>query len=260
MNVTSIKIKRLLELLYSEYNSHLSSDDPIWHLKNLKSEADIEIAAFVISCYTYGNIKQIKVFIDKFFKLTNKSPYKFILEFNKSQISRISDFAYRFNTNDDFVTLLLTLKSVFKKYGSLKKLYLKYYSPYDINIIPSLHLFTSAIRNGIPHSKTFDYLIPDVNKNSTCKRLNLFLRWMVRKDNIDFGLWNKEISTSKLIIPVDIHVYKLSQKLKLVNRKSCDIKYAVELTNKLKEFDNIDPVKYDFALCHNEIDRKINLI
>ena len=256
----TLKIKRLLESLYIKYNNHLSSDDPIWHLKNLDSNADIEIAAFVISCYSYGNIKQIKVFIEKFFKLTNESPYKFILDLNTSKIGRINNFAYRFNTNNDFITLLLSLKSVLNKYGSLKNLYLKYYLSDDVNIIPSLNLFTSAIRNRKQHSKTFEYLIPDVNKNSTCKRLNLFLRWMVRKDNIDFGIWNREIPTSKLIIPVDTHVYQVSQKLKLVNRKSCDLKYAVELTNRLKEFDNIDPVKYDFALCHNEIDRKINLI
>jgi uncharacterized protein (TIGR02757 family) len=78
---------------------------------------------------------------------------------------------------------------------------------------------------------------------------------MVRKDEIDLGLWNREVHTLKLIIPVDTHVFRISRKLKLVERKSCDLKYAVELTNKLKQFDPNDPVKYDFALCHSEIEK-----
>jgi uncharacterized protein (TIGR02757 family) len=86
--------------------------------------------------------------------------------------------------------------------------------------------------------------------------MNLFLRWMVRKDEIDLGLWS-EVDSGKLIMPVDTHIARISKKLKLVKRKSVDLKFALELTNKLKQFDSADPVKYDFALCHSGIDRKI---
>jgi uncharacterized protein (TIGR02757 family) len=164
-------------------------------------------------------------------------------------------YYYRFNTEQDFIDLIFSLQTIIKQYGSLKSLFLKHYSSSHENILPALDKFTSEIRNTGKHSKSFDYLIPDVSKNSTCKRLNLFLRWMVRKDSIDTGLWGREVEKSKLIIPVDTHVYRVSQKLGLVRRKACDIKYAIELTNKLKEFDPLDPVKYDFALCHIGVDK-----
>ena len=100
---------------------------------------------------------------------------------------------------------------------------------------------------GISHGIKF--MFPDPMKGSACKRMNLFLRWMIRKDELDFGLWN-EIPTSKLIIPVDTHVAQICKKLKLTNRKNVSWKMAEEITEKLKQFDENDPVKYDFAICH----------
>jgi uncharacterized protein (TIGR02757 family) len=130
------------------------------------------------------------------------------------------------------------------------------------NIIPALHAFTLELREAVPSrkrsaNKFFEYLIPDPQNNSTCKRLNLFLRWMVRKDEIDLGIWNK-VSRSKLVMPVDVHVARVSGLLGLVKRKSVDLKFAVELTDRLKQFDNDDPVRYDFSLCHIGIDKKMH--
>lgn len=155
-----------------------------------------------------------------------------------------------------FFLLLSVLQTALIKFGSLKTVFLDGYSESHENIIPALTHFSEKLRSFVKPAKNFEYLIPPVTRNSTCKRLNLFLRWMVRKDNIDFGFWGREVNPSKLIIPVDTHVYKVALKLGLVKRKSCDMKFAIELTNKLKQFDPEDPVKYDFALCHIGIDKK----
>jgi uncharacterized protein (TIGR02757 family) len=253
-----MNVKRLLDSYYLKYNNHLSSKDPVWNLKLAKSDRDKEFLAFIISCYAYGSIGQINKHISKFIKLSSGNVYNFIKDYNKLGKNKYNEtYYYRFNTEKDFTDLICSLQYVIKKYGSLKTLFLNHYNPQDENILPALYHFTSVIRNSANHSKSFNYLIPDVSKNSTCKRLNLFLRWMVRKDSIDTGLWSGEVGKSKLIIPVDTHVYKVSQKLGLVKRKSCDMKYAVELTNKLKSFDPLDPVKYDFALCHIGVDKLI---
>ena len=156
------------------------------------------------------------------------------------------------------VFLLKQLRQAISEYGSLKNLFLKGYSKEDDNILTGLYNFTDYLKKGIRADSKFHYLIPDSRKNSTCKRLNLFLRWMVRKDEIDPGLWSSNISTSKLIMPVDTHVYRISRQLNIIDRKSYDMKFAVELTEKLKEFDPEDPVKYDFALCHIGIDTRMN--
>jgi len=265
-----MNVKNLLDSYYLKYNNHLSSKDPIWNLQFAKSDLDKEFLAFVISCYAYGSINQINKHIKKFLDLSSGNVYSFIKNFNhnnlKNSVTQASllanednNYYYRFNTQADFIDLIYSLQCVINVHGSLKKLFLKHYKHSDDNILPALNKFTSEIRNSVKHSKSFEYLIPDVSKNSPCKRLHLFLRWMVRKDSIDTGLWSREVDKSKLIIPVDTHVYKVSRKLGLLQRKSCDIKFAIELTNKLKTFDPIDPVKYDFALCHIGID-KIKLL
>jgi len=250
-----MNVKKFLDSYYLKYNSHLSSKDPVWNLQFAKSSLDKEFLAFFVSCYAYGSIEQINKHVRKFIDLSEDNVYEYIKHFNHRILNNNNDYYYRFNTEKDFIDLIYSLKTIIMEYGSLKSLFLKHYSQDDENILHALDKFTSKIRNAVRHSGTFGYLIPDVSRNSTCKRLNLFLRWMVREDSIDLGLWSREVDKSKLIIPVDTHVFKVSQKLGLVSRKSCDMKYAIELTEKLKSFDFHDPVKYDFALCHIGVDK-----
>lgn len=246
-----------LEKLYQKYKHKYSSNDPVWFLENFNNEKDIEIIGLIASCYSYGLIEVINNFIERFLKIIKNKPYDFTTNFDfKKDAKQFKGMKYRFNNENDLINLIENIRIILLKYGSLKNLFLKKYSKKDENILTALKYFSDSLRKKyIRNLKAYDYLIPDVSKGSTCKRLNLFLRWMVRNDEIDSGIWSREVDKSKLIMPVDIHVFRQSRKLKLVKRTSCDIKFEIELTNKLKKFDPYDPVKYDFALCHYDINK-----
>jgi uncharacterized protein (TIGR02757 family) len=248
-------LKKELERLYIKYKQKYSSDDPVWSLHNFKDKRDIEVLGLIASCYSYGQIGRINKFIGKFLERVEERPYEFIFNFNLKRDGKIfRGMNYRFNNENDLINLLENIRVNLKKYGSLLKLFLINYSDEDESILNGLRFFSDSLRiKYVRNLKGFDYLMPDVSKNSTCKRLNLFLRWMVRKDEIDTGIWGKKVNKSKLIMPVDVHVYRVSRQMKLAGRKSCDMKFAIELTERLKKYDSSDPVKYDFALCHEDV-------
>jgi len=255
---TEKELKIYLDKLYNLYSQKYSSEDPVWLLHNLKNKNDIELLGFVISCFSYGRVELIVSFITKLLNSINNNVSEFILNYKPSKDGKyIKGFYYRFNTEKDLSDLFVSLSAVLRNYQSLENLFLENFNPGEENIIPALSFFTKKINSfaGKKAPASFQYLVPDPGNNSACKRLNLFLRWVVRKDNIDFGLW-KNVRKSQLIIPVDVHVFRVSTGLGLINRKSCDLKFAIELTEKLKEFDPEDPVKYDFALCHLGIEKK----
>jgi uncharacterized protein (TIGR02757 family) len=259
LNKNFDKLKLFLDSNYFEYRKSYSTGDPVFSLHHLKSEQDIEIAGFIISCFSYGKVELIEKFTSYLFGKINHRIYEFTINFNRKDSKYFRNFYYRFNTKQDLVNLFLNLKKALIEFGSLKKLFLKNYNEKQLNTITALNYFANYLKKGIPLNSGYHYLIPDPEKNSTCKRLNLFLRWMIRKDEIDPGIWQKEINKSKLIIPVDTHVYRISRYLGLIDRKSCDLKFAIELTEELKKFDKEDPVKYDFALCHIGIENKFPL-
>jgi uncharacterized protein (TIGR02757 family) len=250
-------LKKLLEDLYNKYQHKFSSKDPVWNLHRFQDERDIELIGFITSAYAYGSVDQINGFIDKFLKRISNKPYEFTINFQKRKDKKyLIDLYYRFNTENDLVNLISSLSENLKKHESLKKLFLKGYKKDSANIIETLTYFSSALNLAGKYKgdKYYHYLLSNPVHNSTCKRMNLFLRWMVRNDEIDLGLW-KEIPPSKLIMPVDTHIARVSKQLKLVKRKSVDLQFAIELTNKLKQLDPYDPVKYDFSLCHIGIEK-----
>ena len=248
------ELKELLDTLYLKYKSKHSSKDPVWKLHEFSEAKDIEILGLVTSCYAYGQVDQINLFINKFLKNIDSGVHEFTSNYSEHKDKKfLKGLNYRFNTEEDLSVLLINIRNVLSSYGSLQELFFVRYKESDENILSALKFFTSKLNETSVENSSYKYLIPLPDNGSACKRLNLFLRWMVRKDEIDTGIW-KMISRSKLIMPVDTHIYRISRKLKLVNRITCDMKYAVELTGKLKRFDPYDPVKYDFALCHLGID------
>ena len=272
------KLKNLLDNLYLSYKHKFSSKDPVWILHRFGNERDIELTGLITAAYAYGSVDQINRFIDLFLYRIGNKPYEFIINFSKHKDKKyLNGLNYRFNTEKDLVKFICSLNQVLIEFKSLKSLFMSEYDDNHDNILKGLENFTTVVNNYFPNLKAgrslgnrgeggrslenkakkgyHHYMISSPANGSTCKRMNLFLRWMIRKDEIDTGIWNI-ISSSKLIIPVDVHIARAAGKLNLVKRKSIDIKYAIELTNKLKSFDPDDPVKYDFSLCHMGIDKK----
>lgn len=243
-----------LDRIYIKYRKKHSSIDPVWALHNFHSPEDAEIAGLLLSCYSYGKVEQINAFAAKLFTLTGPELRQFTLNYCERKDKKLFDgMKYRFNSQEDLSLLISNIKNALLKFGSLKAAFINQLPPGSLNTVYALNEFARLLRAKRSKDGSYDYLIPLAEKNSTCKRLNLYLRWMVRSDEIDLGLW-KEVGAEKLIFPVDTHVYNVSRKLSLVNRKSCDLKFALELTDALKVYDPSDPVKYDFALCHIGID------
>ena len=255
-------LKSTLNRFYREYDFQVRLlHDPIELPHRYKDPHDIEIAGFLAACFAYGKVGLFKPVVEKTLSLMGKSPADFLQQFSLSKHARLfQGIQYRFNRNKDILCLLFMLHMLLKKERSLENSFMKHYQDEDENISNAL----SGMINGflsINTTKVYGrdirpaglmQFFPSPEKGSTCKRQNLFLRWMVRDRDIDFGIW-KDIPKNKLVIPLDTHIMKISQCLGFTKRKSADWKTAVEITESLKRFDPEDPLKYDFALCHHGI-------
>jgi uncharacterized protein (TIGR02757 family) len=186
------------------------------------------------------------------------TPSKFLERASRLSLEKeFSSFKHRFTTNEEIVDFLIAIQKVIKVNGSLHKCFLKYYDHDDSDVIRSLELFVHEIKAHL--SIRENSLLPCPEKRSACKRLHLFLRWMVRKDAVDPGGWD-EISPSKLIVPLDVHMHRICRFLGITSRKQADIRTALEITEGFRAFAPADPIKYDFALTRigirNDIDLK----
>ena len=241
----SQEIKDLLEFKYIEYNKRSFIDfDPISIPYEFSKKEDIEIVSFLISTISWGNRKSIINSGKKLIEILGNSPYDFIMNYDEKKIKKIN-FVYRTFNSVDLIFFLKSIQNIYKNYGGLESVFSKFKNEEFIfkNINNFRNIFFS-----IPHPRRTQKHISNPNKNSACKRLNMFLRWMIRRDkNVDFGIW-KNLSPSILSCPLDVHTANTARKLKLIDRKQNDIKALIELDNSLRIMDKNDPVKYDFAL------------
>lgn len=260
--MSEFSLRNTLNRFYREYNlKERLKHDPIEFLHRYSTQRDIEIVGFIASCFAYGKVELFKLIIEKILSPGSKHPARFFTNFTlKKDGKYFKGISYRFNKEKDILCLVYMLSQALRKWNSLKNLFYHYYSSEQEDISDALDNFvdfflridTSAIygENIKPYGLT--QFFPPPQKSSACKRMNLFLRWMVRTDDIDLGIWDK-ISPSKLIIPLDTHIAKISKCLGLTKRTSSGWKTAKEITESLKKLDPEDPLKYDFALCHQGI-------
>ncbi|MFC1781544.1 TIGR02757 family protein [Planctomycetota bacterium] len=253
-NSVTPAIKCVLETLYIKYNHRsLIKPDPLQFIYNYSRPDDMEIAGLLSAVLAYGRVEQIQKSSKKLLSLMGESPYKFILDFNKTHRSKLQGFKHRFTTGNDIADLLTLLKIILLEHGSIENFFLLDYSKSDRNIIPALTNFCDSLLNIYAHQykkeapKGLKYLLVSPLNGSACKRLNLFLRWMVRKDDVDTGLW-KSIDMAKLIVPIDVHMGRLCRILGFHNNKTISLQTAINITEKFSEIEPSDPVKYDFAL------------
>jgi len=257
--------KDILERLYTRYSRpELIKPDPLQFVYHYSNPADMEIVALLAACLAYGRVRQIEKNLTDLFCRMAPSPFQFVMHFDSLEREKLKDFKHRFNTGDDISDLLELLRLVLDKHGSIENFFIKGYHRDDENVIPALSAFCDSLWNiytkkhktSVPKSLT--YLLPKPTSGSACKRLNLFLRWMVRDDNIDTGLWavtgatkagpDKTIDKAKLIVPVDVHMARLCKILGFYDNKSVSLAAAIKITRSFAQIEPLDPVKYDFAL------------
>lgn len=222
-------------------------NDPIQFPHRFSKKEDIEIAGFLASIFAYG---KREVFIRKLnilFERMEDKPHKFVLNFCKENDS-LNDFDYRFSVGIDIVQIMIILKDLYSSGENLEGLFAHGYKTSGTlkgSLQGAVDYFYS--RQELQVTNGFYHLLPNPSKNSACKRLNMLLRWLVRDGYVDLGVW-KFMDKSELLIPLDVHVAKVSRNLGILLRKQNDFSAVTELTQKLREFDPKDPVKYDFAM------------
>jgi len=227
-------------------------NDPIQFPHRYDKQEDIEVSALISSCLAYGNRKKIIETLEYLHEIFGDSPSDFAKNFDIKKDSKLfKGFVYRYTKEKDIALLISIIGKTLNKYGTLEKAFMEGFSSSDKSIKPSMTSFVNILRGYLPCDETecagLYQLLPSPDLGSACKRLNLFLKWMVRKPPVDLNLW-KNIPENLLIIPLDVHVARVSRSWKLASRKSNDWKTAEEITGNLRKYDANDTVKYDFAL------------
>ncbi|MFH1619648.1 MAG: TIGR02757 family protein [bacterium] len=252
--------KGFLEKLYRKYNrKEFVHPDPLEFLYNYDDPLDREIAGMVASSLAYGRVHQIIKSVAKVLDRMSPSPRLFLKKSSASSTANaFSAFKHRFTTGGELSSMLMGIKKVIKKHGSLQGCFLEGLGRKDETVLPALCSFISEITGSMECGTS---LLPIPGRQSAFKRLNLFLRWMVRKDAVDPGGWNN-VSPSRLIIPLDIHMHRIGLTFGMTSRKQGDIRTALDITEALRKICPADPVKYDFCLTRTGIKvegRKISL-
>ena len=237
-----------LESLYDEYNKYsYIHPDPLEFVYNYKSNKDREVVGLIASSLAYGNVKQILRSVSIVLTKIGTSPRAYITSNTKSSFFEdFKNFKHRFTTCNDFVNLLLGIKTTLLKHGSLEECFSSCYNSASTEFAKSVDFFTDILNKHCQDNKS--YLLPSPKNGSACKRLMLYLRWMIRNDEVDPGCWNNSIPASKLIIPLDTHMFNISRRFGLTSRKTASLKTAIEITDNFTKFNPTDPVKYDFTL------------
>ena len=245
VNGVNKELKDLLENKFNLYNStNFIIEDPISIPHAYNQKEDIEIISFLISIISWGNRKSIIKSGNKLREILGLSPIDFIMRFKERDLKKI-DFVHRTFNKFDLIYFLKSLKNIYKNHDGLENVFSKNLNDKFMynNISNFRKIFFSLY-----HEKRTEKHISNPKKNSACKRINMFLRWMVRNDGVvDFGIWEK-IKPSMLSCPLDVHTANIGRKLNLISRKQNDLKTVLELDQKLRLFDKNDPVKYDYAL------------
>nr|WP_299417592.1 TIGR02757 family protein [uncultured Emticicia sp.] len=223
--------------------------DPISIPHQFSLKQDIEITGFIAATLAWGQRKTIINKCNELIGLMDNAPYDFIKNYQDSDLRRFLAFKHRTFNATDTLYFLEFFKDFYSKNNSLEYAFLVGLKNNDENIKSGLENFQKVFFSLEDYPIRTRKHVATPARNSSCKRINMFLRWMVRKDNkgVDFGIWDK-IKTSALVCPCDVHVERVARKLGLITRPKTDWQTAVELTQNLKQLDPIDPVKYDFAL------------
>jgi uncharacterized protein (TIGR02757 family) len=236
-----------LDALYARYNhKECIHPDPLEFVYRYEDPCDREVVGFIASALAYGRVAQIHRSVSGVLGEMGPSPHRFVME-NTPGVFRkhLADFRHRFTTGEQLVALLAGLRRIILRHGSLEVCFTKGLQGDEWTIWEAMTRFVEELNEDAACPASM--FIPSPGKGSACKRLNLFLRWMVRCDDVDPGVWSA-LSPSRLIVPLDTHMHRIGVTLGLTCRKQADLRAAEEITAAFRSIAPEDPVRYDFAL------------
>ncbi len=251
-------LKAALDRLYVDFNAAGRISDPVEHVRPFSDPADREVAGFLAAGLAFGRVASIRASLDAVFAVLGPSPARFVRRFDPARDTRRLDgFVHRWTKGRDVAGVLWILRHMVESSGSIERFFIAGDDARAEDIGPGLESFCGRARaidlspvygrmRAMPGAHGF-FALP--SGGSACKRLNLYLRWMIRRDAIDLGAWSG-VSAARLVVPLDVHVIRVGRCLGLTRRVSPGWRMAVEITRALRALDPDDPVRYDFALCH----------
>ena len=251
-------LKGALDRLYGEFNQADSATDPIQIVRRFVRPDDREVVGFCAAALAFGRVSSVLQSIERLLALMGEEPAAYVRGFDPAVHGRaFASLVHRWTRGPDLVALVWILRQMIDRAGSIEGFFAEGYDPSAPDISDALDSFSTralalnlkAAYGDMPRKPAVHYFFSRPSSGSACKRLNLFLRWMVRRDALDLGVWSR-VAPSKLIVPLDTHVIRVGRCLRLTRYTSPGWPMARDITAALRRLDPDDPVKFDFALCH----------
>jgi uncharacterized protein (TIGR02757 family) len=252
------RLSKQLEKLYEGFNVEESATDPVWRVRRYQRREDQEVVGFISAALAFGRVQSVLNSIDGMLAVMGESPAAFVRNFDPARDKdAFKHLVHRWTNGADFAALVWILHEMLRRSGSIENFFAEGLADDAIDVGGALQSFsTRALEIDVTPiygrrkpKPGVAYFFSRPSSGGACKRLNLFLRWMVREDRVDLGAWTK-VRRGQLIVPLDTHVIRVGQCLQLTTLKSPGWRMAVDITAGLRAIDPIDPVKFDFSICH----------
>jgi uncharacterized protein (TIGR02757 family) len=252
------RLRGALDRLYTDFDRVESAADPVHIVRGYAAPEDREVIGFCAAALAFGRVTSVLQSIHALRAEMGSRPAEYVRRFAPDRDGgALRPLGHRWTRGVDLVALVWTLRRMLDAAGSIEGFFLDGFEPGSADVGPGLERFATRVRamdlrpayGRVPRVPGVWYFFPRPSTGSACKRLNLFLRWMVRRDAIDLGVWSR-VPASALIVPLDTHVIRLGQCLGLTRYRRAGWRMATEITGALRQLDPADPVKYDFSLCH----------
>jgi uncharacterized protein (TIGR02757 family) len=260
------RLRERLETLYRHYDHRFVDPDPLEFVRRQTTDADREVVGLIAAVLAYGNVRQIKRSIGRVTALLGDRPAETVARLEPREAARaLAAFKHRFNDGRDVACLLFFLRQMRETAGSIEGFFLAGHDPARPDVEDALCSFSERAlaldhgglygRGRLPGKAGVRFFFPSPRDGSACKRLNLYLRWMARRDGVDLGVW-RGLDPAALVIPLDAHVFAIARRVRLTRYRSPGWPMAVDITRRLRKLDPRDPVKYDFAFHRMGLWRK----
>ena len=254
----TVDLKARLDELYDAYNAEHVVSDPIWIVRRFTTRDDQEVVAFCAAALAFGRVQSVLNSIEGLLKVMGPQPAAFVRAFEpRRDRAALEHLVHRWTRGVDLAALVWVLRQMIDRSGSLEGFFAEGLDSTHETVEPALDSFSrracalnlDEVYGRVPPRPGVNYFFSRPSSGGACKRLNLFLRWMVRDDAVDLGIW-KRVSRAQLVVPLDTHVIRVGRCLRLTRYVSPGWRMATDITNSLRQLDPADPVKYDFSLCH----------